>query len=127
MSSEQHGNPEDYPTLMKGRHAKGGFAFHTAAEKDAHIVIDLQDACEVRALRITNRSSQVARAESLTLWTSSDGSTWEKAWASESVQPAWDVLLKSPVTARYLKLGLDRKTPEHLHLKAVDAYGKRPK
>jgi len=127
LSSEQHGNPENYPTLMKGRHAKGGFAFHTAAEKDANIVIDLQDACEVRALRITNRSSQVARAESLTLWTSSDGTTWEKGWASESAQPAWDVLLKSPVTARYLKLGLDRKTPEHLHLKAVDVYGKRPK
>ena len=125
MSSSQHDNPEFHSSLFGGPFAPSGFAFHTGSEKDAHIVIDLHGECEVRALLITNRASSKDRAESLTIWSSLDGKEWQKQWQATEVLPSWDVLLESPVKARFLKLGLDRKTPEFFHLTAVDIYGKR--
>jgi hypothetical protein len=88
-------------------------------------VIDLHGECEVRALLITNRESSRDRAESLTLWSSIDGKEWQKQWQAKEVLSSWDIFLEQPVKARFLKVGLDRKTPEFFHLNAVDIYGKR--
>lgn len=125
MSSSQHDNPEFHASLFSGPSSPSGFAFHTGSEKDAHIVIDLHGECEVRALLITNRASASERAESLTLWSSTDGKEWQKQWQAGEVLPFWDILLETPVKARFLKVGLDRGTPEFFHLNAVDIYGKR--
>jgi hypothetical protein len=126
LSSASSDNPADHASLFRGQHAAAGFAFHTDAESDAHIVIDLHGDCRLRALRIVNRSTLHQRAETLTLWTSGDGKSWQRQWRAEAPAPAWEVVLDPPVPARFLKLGLDRDTPEHLHLRAVDAYGERP-
>lgn len=125
MSSSQHDNPEFHSSLFGGPFAPSGFAFHTGSEKDAHIVIDLQGECEIRALLVTNRASSKERAESLTLGSSSDGKEWQTQWQAGEVLPFWGIHLETPVKARFLKLGLDRKTPEFFHLTAVDIYGKR--
>lgn len=125
MSSAQHDNPEFHSSLFGGPFAPSGFAFHTGLEKDAHIVINLQGECEVRALLITNRASSKERAESLTLWSSLDGKDWQKQWQADEVLSSWDIYLEAPVKARFFKLGLDCKTPEFFHLTAVDIYGKR--
>jgi hypothetical protein len=129
MSSSQHDNPEFHSSLFGGPFAPSGFAFHTGSEKDAHIVIDLQGECEIRALLVTNRASSKERAESLTLGSSSDGKEWQTQWQTQwqagEVLPFWGIHLETPVKARFLKLGLDRKTPEFFHLTAVDIYGKR--
>jgi hypothetical protein len=125
MSSSQHDNPEFHGSLFSGPSSPSGFAFHTGSEKDAHIVIDLHGECEVRALLITNRESSRDRAESLTLWSSIDGKEWQKQWQAKEVLSSWDIFLEQPVKARFLKVGLDRKTPEFFHLNAVDIYGKR--
>lgn len=111
-------------TLFSGAPSASGFAFHTNQEKGAHIIIDLKASCEIRALRITNRLSYIQRAESLTLWTSDDGTRWTKAWAAGKAEPAWDILFAKPVQARYLKLGLTPDRADFLHLQTVDIYGK---
>ena len=127
LSSSAHDDPSQHPTLFTGAHSPSGYAFHTDQEKDAHIVIDLKSKCEVKALRITNRPSASAeRAQSLTLWSSSDGMVWDELWKAEKVEPAWDVLFEKPLKVQFLKLGLNRETPEFFHLKAVDVYGMRP-
>ncbi len=125
LSSSASDHPEHHASLFRGPYAPSGFAFHTGAEKDAHIVIDLHGDCRLRALRIVNRNKIHERAATLTLWTSVDGRTWERHWQAEEPAPAWDILIDEPITTRFLKLGLDRDTPEHLHLRAVDAYGER--
>ncbi|MGB0990842.1 MAG: discoidin domain-containing protein [Akkermansiaceae bacterium] len=126
MSSAASDDPSQHASLFKGPLSKKGFAFHTDKEKDAHIVIDLHAAYQVKALQIANRNSSQQRAETLTLWTSTDQKTWTQAWTAKEASASWGVLLEKPITARYLKLGLKRDTPEHLHLRAVDVFGVRP-
>lgn len=123
MSSADHDEPANHPSLFKGAHA--AYAFHTGNEKGAHIIIDLAAVCAVKALRITNRPDAAERAASLTLWYSGDGMTWTKGWQSESVESAWDILFETPVKMRYLKIGLDPEVANFLHLRAVDVYGER--
>ena len=126
MSSAASDNPKEHPTLFKGNYARSGYAFHTDAEKNAHIVVDLKSPCQVKALRIVNRNNIHERAKTLTVWASTDQKSWQKIWAAKAAAPEWDIPLESPVTARYLKVGLNSPTPEHLHLRAVDVYGTRP-
>jgi tetratricopeptide (TPR) repeat protein len=125
LSSADHDDPAHHASLFRGAYAPTGFAFHTAAENNAHIIVDLHGNCTLQALRIVNRESNLERAATLTLWTSTDGMTWQNQWRSEAPAPAWDILLDPPVPAGFLKIGLDSATPEHLHLRAVDAFGER--
>lgn len=126
VSSTDSEDSARHATLFAGAPAESGFAFHTKQEKGAHIVIDLQADCEIRALHITNRAGHIGRAESLTLWTSENGRKWKKTWNAEKSQPTWDVLLEKPTKARYLKLGLAPDRADYFHLRTVDIYGKRP-
>mgnify|MGYP003679476884 CR=1 FL=1 len=50
---------------------------------------------------------------------------WQKQWQAGEVLPLRDIFLETPVKACFLKVRLDRKTPEFFHLNAVDIYGKR--
>ncbi|MGA0846805.1 MAG: hypothetical protein ACO3RV_09705, partial [Luteolibacter sp.] len=49
MSSSDSDNPDNHPSLFRGPHSPSGFAFHTAAEKDAHIIINLHGPCRIKA------------------------------------------------------------------------------
>ncbi|MCP5536900.1 MAG: discoidin domain-containing protein [Akkermansiaceae bacterium] len=126
MSSAASDDTKNHASLFKGPYATSGFAFHTDAEKDAHIIVDLKAACTVKALRITNRNSNIERAATLTVWVSTDQKIWQKIWSARKAETAWDIILDNPVTTHYVKVGLDSPTPEHLHLQAVDIYGQRP-
>ena len=126
MSSASSDDAKSHSSLFKGRHARSGYAFHTNNEKGAHIIIDLQSSCQVKALRITNRNKLKERASSLTVWASADQTTWTQLWTAEKPEATWDILLDQPATARYLKVGLQPETSNFLHLRAVDVYGVRP-
>lgn len=126
QSSSEGGGAAGHTSLFKGAYARRGFAFHTQNEKGAHIVVDLHGSCQVKALRVTNRNNLHNRAAGLTVWASGDRENWTRLWTAEKPAAAWDVLLEHPVTARYLKVGLDPGTSNFLHLRAVDVYGVRP-
>ena len=115
---------------LEGGHT---WAFHTKAEKDAHIIIDLKRTATVNALRILNRTDSLQdRARTLCLWTSADGENRDRCWKAPEVDRAYKVILQKErmgarvmgVTVRYLKLGLQSETPEYLHLYRVRIYGK---
>lgn len=124
LSSDYDGSGV-HPSLFKGPPAARQHAFHTKNEKDAHVIIDLKAACTINALHITNRGKLRERADSLTLWTSTDRKTWAQVWQASAVKPSWDILLEKPLTARYLKIGLSGRS-NFLHLRTIDAYGTRP-
>lgn len=126
MSSSASDDSKNHASLFKGTYSRSGYAFHTDKEKGAHIIIDLQAACIINALRITNRNNIHERAAGLTLWTSTDQKNWTLSWTANQIAPAWDIIPTTPIHARYLKVGLSPETSEHLHLRAVDVYGKRP-
>ncbi|QQL45248.1 discoidin domain-containing protein [Sulfuriroseicoccus oceanibius] len=125
LSSQAHDDGAAHHTLFSGAFARKGAAFHTAKEAGAHIVIDLDGLCELRAMRITNRSNIHERADGLTVWASNDKSTWTKVWQADSIEASWDVLLDSPVDAAFLKIGLPQNKSNFLHLRGVDAFGTR--
>lgn len=125
LSSASSDDPTQHQFLFKGPYAKVGFAIHTDAEKDAHCIVDLQATCEIRALRITNRRTQSTRAKTLTVWASEDQKSWQEIWAADQAELAWDIFLPGPITARFLKVGLNSPTPEYLNLQAIDVFGSR--
>jgi N-acetylglucosamine-6-sulfatase len=99
-------------------------AFHTAeGAEEPHVVIRLDAPRRVRYVYIRNRTNGFHdRAEGLTLWLSTDGEAWEKAWQAKAVAEEWTVDLGKLVACRYLKLGLPRRGT--LHLKRIVAFGK---
>lgn len=125
LSSQAHDNGSQHATLFSGPYSPRGSAFHTNNEAGAHIIIDLDGPCELRALNIVNHNNNRQRASGLTIWISSNQRNWKKIWQAEKVQAKWEIILDSPVRASFLKVGLPEDSRNFLHLQAVDAYGKR--
>ncbi len=126
-SSIEYDDGKHHGSLVKGDHSPTGFAFHTAVEKGAHIIMDLGAECEVNALQILNRSEPklYGRAATLRLSVSNDQLTWTTVWSAEKAEKQWDIMLEKSINSRYLKLSLHSPKPEPLHLKAVNVFGKR--
>jgi len=106
----------------KGKY-KNDFAFHSGGGKDAHILITLKKAGQIKKVIIENRRSYRSRAKGLTVWVSLDKKKWTKVWQAKKVEKKWTVNLKAPVKAKYVKIGLigDKRI---LHLNKVRIYGK---
>ncbi len=106
----------------KGQY-KNDFAFHSATGKDAHILITLKKAGQIKKVIIENRRSWYDRAKGLTVWVSLDKKKWTKVWQAKKVEKKWTANLKVPVKAKYVKIGLmgDKRI---LHLNKVRIYGK---
>ncbi|MFM7035906.1 MAG: hypothetical protein ACKOYJ_12115 [Planctomycetia bacterium] len=124
----QHDKPVDHASLFSG--PMKPCAFHTANVTGPHIVVDLGDACRIDVIQIVNCDFSRDRAAGLTMWLSSDGQEWQKAWQAEEVAPEWIIDLREatddPPRARYLKIGLPPDQTGILHLRAVNAFGARP-
>ena len=115
--------------LFDADNAPGTHAFHTQKEKNAHIVIDLKREETIQGVSIANRTDQgrfiLERAETLAMWASVDGKSWDAVWQAEEAQPVWNFLFTKPVRARYLKIGLQGEN--FLHLRRVKLYGPSPR
>jgi alpha-D-xyloside xylohydrolase len=113
--------------LLDAQDGDDAFAFHTAHESGAHVVIDLKQRREIAGLSILNRCDGTPevfnRAASLAVWLSDDGLQWSLLWEAGAAKPAWDLLFAKPQSARYLKLGLQE--PDFLHLKRVRVYARK--
>jgi len=112
------------------------FAFHTAAEANPWVEIDLGREVSVTGVRILNRvgAGQPGqdRAATLRLSVSSDGKSWVEVWKADHGLPAWEIPITDFVSgaqipgrkARYLQLKLKPAKPEYLHLRQVEVWGK---
>jgi alpha-D-xyloside xylohydrolase len=113
--------------LFDADNTPGTHAFHTQKERNAHIIIDLKGEEVIQGVSIANRTDQgrfiLERAETLAMWSSLDGNSWDAVWQAEEAQPVWNFLFKKPICARYLKIGLQGEN--FLHLRRVKLYGPR--
>lgn len=121
-------DPAGHDSLCRGPLRE--FAFHSQDEPGPFVVVDLGERCRVEAVEVLNRVSNAQRAAGLTLWVSDDASAWRQAWQAADVTQHWMVDLTGAegggMMARYLKLGLPDGQRGMLHLRAVNAFGRRP-
>ena len=129
-SSSEHDNPANRPMLLKGDRSPTGFAFHTNAEENPWVTIDLGEAKQVNAVVIENRPGDT-RSEGLMLSISSDGTNWETLWKDTKWEEKWLVLptrfhagiTAQGRTARYIRLETKGTAPRPLMLQRVSIRG----
>ncbi len=135
-TSSRHAADAGAPQVLVAESSVADFAFHTQAEANPWVKIDLGRECAVTGVRVLNRvdAGQAGqdRAASLRLSVSHDGRQWQEVWRAQSGEPAWEI----PVTdfragvqvpgrsARFVRLDLCPAKPEYLHLRHVEVWGK---
>jgi hypothetical protein len=109
------------PNLLNGKgggHQNNGLAFHTQREDSPYITIDLGATKRMAGLEIVNRRDDLAllaRAKTLTVWTGAEANgPWREVWRADGPEKEWTIKLATPVTARFVKIGLREKNPLHL-------------
>jgi hypothetical protein len=129
-SSSEHDIPENRPLLLKGERPQNGYAFHTKAEENPWVAIDLGESKQINAVVIENRPGD-SRSEGLMVSISSDGTTWETIWKASKWEEKWLVLptrfhagITVPGrTARYIRLETKGSAPRPLLLQRVSIRG----
>jgi len=129
-STSDHDNAENRALLLKGERPKTGFAFHTAAEDNPWVTIDLGEAKQINAVVIENHPGD-SRSEGLMLSISTDGTTWETLWKASKWEEKWLVLptqfhagITVPGrTARYIRMETKGNPPRPLLLQRVSILG----
>lgn len=120
--SEEYGVPHNHTllTTMDGKQS-----FHTKAELSPWVTIDLEKDQPVIGLEILNRNDRMAnRTRNLRVWLSRDGQTWQQVFTADNAEKQWLVDLKTPKTARFVKIGTVNQTPKFFHLKGVKVFAK---
>ncbi|MGD7652190.1 MAG: sulfatase-like hydrolase/transferase [Verrucomicrobiales bacterium] len=118
--SNKWGVPHNHTllTTMSGKQS-----FHTEAEKEPWVMIDLKNQQPVVGLEILNRSdSHASRTRNLHVWISKDAKRWQQVFKSAKGKRRWLVKLPEPQQARFVKIGLVNDTPGYLHLKGVKVF-----
>jgi alpha-L-fucosidase len=135
-SSTSPSDPPAGPQMLVAEKPVADFAFHTAAEANPWVEIDLGREVSVTGVRVLNRigAGQPGqdRAATLRLSVSKDGKKWEEVWKAERGDPQWEI----PVTdflagaqvpgrqARYIRLETHPAQPEYFHLRQVEVWGR---
>ena len=86
-----------------------GCAIHTDYEATPWAIIALTKAVDVKRIVILNRQraySSRSQNPGLRVWTSVDGAEWQELWRAKASSSMWMINLKTPIKARYVKLGL---------------------
>lgn len=135
-TSSRHPADPGRPNLLVEEAPAPDFAFHTAAETNAWVQLDLGREVLVTGVGVLNRvnagQAGMERAETLRLSIGRDDGSWQEIWQAGSVEAGWEI----PVTdfragaqvpgrtARYLRLELRTATPTPLHLRQVRVWGR---
>lgn len=113
------------PALLTGEgelHQRA-YAFHTNRESNPHIIIKLKRSVGIKRIMIENvRGGARERSKGMVVLVSSDRKQWKRIWKGGNAQPVWIIDLKTPVRAKYVKIGLPRT--EYFHLAGVRIYAK---
>lgn len=104
----------------------GSFAFHTDAERNPWVTIDLGAEKDLTGIFIRNRTDTAQeRAATLRLKVSSDGQQWNDVWQAAGAEPSWEIpLTGKSLKARYVRLETQPKSPTHFHLQHLEVWGK---
>lgn len=104
----------------------GPFAFHTDAERNPWVTIDLGAEKDLTGVLIRNRTDTAqARAATLRLRISNDGQQWSDVWQAAGTEPSWEIpLTGKSLKARYVRLETQPKSPTHFHLQHLEVWGK---
>ncbi len=108
---------------LVGEKAAGEFAFHTNQEANPWVDLDLGRVVTVAGLLVKNREQFKERASALHASVSLDGEKWEEIWHADSPEEQWEIPVREQ-KARYLRLELQPASPEYLHLRQVEVWGK---
>ncbi len=96
------------------------YAFHTQKETNPHVVINLKKSQAIRRIIIENRRSEYWKnIQGLAVWVSSDGRAWKPVWRAAKAQRSWLIDLKTPVRAKYVKIGISGQGSASLSLAGV--------
>ncbi len=119
--SSKYGLPHNHTllTTMEGKQS-----FHTDAEKEPWVIIDLKQGHSVVGLQILNRPDLPSRADNLRVWLSGDQQSWTQVFRAASAERQWLIKLDKPRAAQYVKIGLVSAEPQYLHLKGVKVFAK---
>ena len=100
-----------------------GCAIHTDTEAAPAVVVTLKQAADVKRIVIANRQGKYSRyTTGLTVWASENGTEWKELWQAKSLRSEWLIHLKTPVKARYVKIGLVSPKSAYLALAGVKIY-----
>lgn len=125
-----HKLSEENKLVGEGAH---DYAFHTKEELNPSVTIDLGRVTEIHGIVVHNRKSCCKeRASELTVWTSSDGQSWNKYWTAKTVKDEWNIPVQtssmgakvSGKNMRFIKIGIDSDHPKVLHLSQIEIFGK---
>jgi putative heme-binding domain-containing protein len=102
-----------------------GFVFHSPDRNvnSPFVVIRLPEVTATRFVEIQNRVDKAYwdRADTLTMWVSTDGEAWQQVWQENEIAEEWAFELPAETRAKYVKLGLTKQGI--LHLNRVVIYG----
>ena len=101
--------------------AEGKFSFHTKEENKPWAVVDLGKSFDISEIEILNRDDGNGyRTAPIAVYVSNDNVKWTRVWSSDNAKKRWLVRLKSPTSARYVKLQLEKRGV--LHLKGIKVF-----
>jgi len=119
---------EKYPplkALVTGQGALNrGCAIHTNEELNAHVILTLKEAVDVKRILLVGRVGKYSSygGGAPHIWTSMDGEQWQELWQAKSAKRLVLIDLAKPVRARYVKIGLVEEKRRYLALAGVRIY-----
>jgi len=112
-------------TLLSGQGKlnRNDYAFATKAQANPYVVINLNQSQPIKRIYIENRRSQYwQQTQGLAVSVSADGRTWTPIWGPAKARRLWLIDLKTPVRAKYVKIGISGGRKAYLALAGVRIY-----
>lgn len=124
-SSLFRGSDESNQALLRGDFS-APYAFHTQAEANPWVTIDLWRKAVITGVLVRNRTDACKdRAMGLRLQVSDDGKTWKEVWTAPGVESVWEIsMVEKNISARFLRFDTRPVPAVHLHLQHVEVWGR---
>ena len=124
--SSVYSNFPPLPAFLTGEgklHEGDSHAIHTDRQTKPHVTITLKKPELLRLIVIENRRGWGGGATvGLGVEVSPDGRSWKNVWQGDKAQPTWTIDIKTPIRARYVRIGLTGDRSAYLHLAGVKIY-----
>ena len=124
--SSEYGKTDPLAAFLTGEgklHDGGSYAIHTGRQVKPHVTIALKRPELLKLIVIENRKGWYGgRTTGLGVGVSLDGKRWKSIWQSDKAQPTWTINLKTPIRARYVRIGRTGDNKVYFYLAGVKIY-----